>query len=195
MSDEKKGKGLLKSISELSFIKKLKSIKHIEIIIVVIFVLLLLLICFGNSNTFGFLSSISSTSSSKTENTAQTYYFDTSEYVLNLENKLKNVLSQIKNSGKVEVMISVDDSAQLTFATDDIITTSGQTIEQQKKVILIESNGKSVPIIIGEKPPNINGIVIVSSGACDAKVKLDIISAVETLIDIDSSKIQVLVGK
>ena len=191
MSDEKKGKGFLKSLSELSFIKKLKSIKHIEIIIVVIFVLLLLLICFSGSDAFGFLKQ---TSSKPDASTISSYYFNTSEYVLTMENKLKNVLSQIKNSGKVEVMISVDDSAMFTFATDDIVTTSGQTISQEKKVILIESDGKSVPIVIGEKPPNINGIVVISSGASDTKVKLDIISAVQTLIDIDLSKIQVFVG-
>lgn len=192
MSEDKKTQGFLKSISELSFVKKLKSIKHIEIIIVVIFVLILLLICFSGNNVFGFLSKAEKASTSSSVST-QTY-FSASEYTLKMENKLKNVLSQIKDVGKVEVMISIDNDAEIVFATDEVITTSGQTIKTENNIIFIESGGEKKPIIINEKMPNVSGVVIVSSGAKDTKVKLDIISAVETLLDIDSSKIQVFVG-
>lgn len=190
MSENKKQKGIFKSLAELSFVKKLKSIKHIEIIIVVIFILILLLICFSGNGMFGFLK----TSTEVTTETSTTYT-STTEYVKTLEDKLENILSSIKDAGNVQVVISVDGSIEKTFATDETITTSGQKTEKQVNIILVEVNGKSEPLIVGEKLPEICGIVVVSSGASNTKVKLDIVNAIQTLFKIDASKIQVLIGK
>lgn len=190
MSEDKKQKGLLKSISELSFVKKLKSIKHIEIIIVVIFILILLLICFSGNGVFGFLK-ISKTSS---ETQTSTTYINTTEYVSSIETKLENLLSGIKGAGNVKVMVSIDSSVELKFATDEVITTSGQKTETETKIILVEVNGKNEPIIISEKLPSVTGVVVVSSGASNTKVKLDIINAIQILLNIDSSQIQVFIG-
>lgn len=195
MSDDKKQKGLLKSLGELSFIKKLKSIKHIEIIIVTIFAIILLLICFGGNNIFGFLKASQSTDKSTiTESSSQTYV-STSQYIESLEKRIKSVLSQMRGTGNVEVMVSVDNSVQFEYATDEVITTNGQNVEKESKIILVEIDGEQKPIIVSEKMPEISGIVVVSSGARDTKVKLDIISAIQTLLKLDSSKIEVFVGK
>lgn len=190
MNEDKKQKGLLKSISELSFVKKLKSIKHIEIIIVVIFILILLLICFSGNGVFGFLktkSTVSETQSSAT-------YINTTEYVSSVETKLENLLSMIKDAGNVKVMVSIDSSVELKFATDEVITTNGQKTETETKIILVEVNGKKQPVIVSEKLPNVTGVVVVSSGASNTKVKLDIINAIQTLLNIDSSQIQIFIG-
>ena len=195
MSDEKKQKGLFKSLAELSFVKKLKSIKHIEVIIVSIFAIVLLLICFGGNNIFGFLKSSSTNQATVTTDSTSQTYVSTSKYVESLEKRIKSVLSQMQGTGNVEVMVSVSSSVELEFATDDTITTSGQTMEKESKIILVEIDGEKKPIVISEKMPEISGIVVVSSGAKDTKVKLDIISAIQTLLKLDSSKIEVFVGK
>lgn len=195
MSDEKKQKGLFKSLADLSFVKKLKSIKHIEVIIVSIFAIVLLLICFGGNNIFGFLKSSSTNQTTDSSNSTSQTYISTSQYVESLEKRLKTVLSQIQGVGSLEVMVSVSSSVELNFATDDTITTSGQNIEKESKIIFVEIDGEKKPIVISEKMPEISGIVVVSSGAKDTKVKLDIISAIQTLLKLDSSKIEVFVGK
>lgn len=190
MSDDKKKKGLFSSLSELSFVKKLKNIKHIEIIIVVIFILILLLICFAGNNTFSFLSNKQATASSS----SNIMYVSTSDYVLGVESKLKSILNNINGAGKVEVMISVDGSSEIQFATDETITTNGQTTEKTINIVFVTKDGVNQPIITSEKLPKINGVVVVSSGAKDTKVKLQLMSAVQTLINIDCDKIQILEG-
>lgn len=190
MSDDKKKKGLFSSLSELSFVKKLKNIKHIEIIIVVIFILILLLICFAGNDTFSFLSKKKNTTSTSGNIT----YVSTSDYVSSIEGKLKSILSNINGAGKVEVMISVDGSSEIQFATDEIITTNGQTTEKTINIVFVTKDGVNQPIITNEKLPKINGVVVVSSGAKNTKVKLQLMSAVQTLVNIDCDKIQILEG-
>ena len=190
MSDDKKKKGLFSSLSELSFVKKLKNIKHIEIIIVVIFILILLLICFAGNNTFSFLSNKQTTASSSNN----IMYVSTSDYVSNIESKLKSILSNVNGAGNVEVMISVDGSSEIQFATDETITTNGQTTEKTINIVFVTKDGVNQPIITSEKLPKINGVVVVSSGAKNTKVKLQLMSAIQTLINIDCDKIQILEG-
>lgn len=181
MNEQKQNNGVLKWLANLSFVKKLKSIKHIEVIILVIFFLVLLLICFGGG---GFVS----THSNSTEQASTTSsYLSTKEYVQSVENRLKSVLKNIQNVGDVDVLLSVSGSVQTIFATEQT-TTNGKTTEN---IILVNSQ----PVVVSEKLPEINGVVIVSSGAKDTKVKLDIIMLVQTLIDIKADKIQVFVGK
>lgn len=194
MSEEKntpkKNKKFLQSIMDLPLFKKLKSIKHIEIIIFSIFIIFLLLICFSSpTNIFG-----SKTNSGNNNNTEATTYASTKEYVNSLENKLKSLISTIKDAGQVEVMISVENSCEVKFATEDTITTSGQKVEKSSKIVFVETGGQSLPIITNESLPKIIGIVVVSSGAKDTNVKLDIISCVQTLLNLPSSQIQVFVG-
>lgn len=191
MSDEKKQKGLFKALAELSFVKKLKSIKHIEIIILVIFILVLLLICFNGTSLFSFLSF---TEKSSTSSSSQSSYVSAVTYTENLESKLKNLLSNIKNAGNVEVMISIDESSTLTFATEQVITTSGQTTKTETNIIFVEKDGVSLPVLVNEKLPEINGVVVVSTGANDVNVKLNILQAVQTILNIDANKIQIFAG-
>ncbi len=185
MSDEKKQKGLLKSLADLPFIKKLKNVKHIEIIVLVIFFLIMLLICFGSGGLTSSTSKVESISPSNS-----TTYITTKEYVNFLENKLTDTLSNMKDVGNVRVMISVNGSTEIVFATNQTTTSSGQSTETENKIVLVDSK----PLIVSEKLPEINGVVIVSSGAKDTKVRLDIISAVQTLLNIEANKIQVFVG-
>lgn len=113
---------------------------------------------------------------------------------MSLENKLKSILSSVSGAGKVEVMISVSGSSEIQFATDEIITTSGQTTEREINIVFIQKDGVNQPIITSEKLPQINGVVVVSSGVKNTKVKLQLMSAVQTLVNIDSEKIQILEG-
>ena len=194
MSDEKekKKKGLFSSILELSFIKKLKSIKHIEIIILVIFVLILLLICFSGQNTFSFFKNDSQTSSLEETNNVLTR---TSDYKKQLESELKSLISSIKDVKNVEVLVSLKSSVELELAKDETTITSSSKVETNNKIILIEQNKTSVPIILKETLPEIESIVIVAGGAEDVNTRLSIITAVQTLFNINANKIEVIIGK
>lgn len=125
-------------------------------------------------------------------------YKTTMEYCTELEYKLETVLSQIKGAGNVKVMLSVDGSPELVYATDSDTkvsnTNTGSTTTSSSSPIIIQSNGNSGPLILTENLPIVKGVIVVSSGASDIGIKLDILNAVSTLLDISTEKISVLKG-
>ena len=120
------------------------------------------------------------------------------DYINQIEEKLENVLGSIKNAGKTSVMISVDSSPKLTIATNieekSVTTSSGTTVTTVTEPIIITKNGESNPLVLMETLPEIKGVIVVSAGASDVKVKLDIITAVKALLNIPSSSIEVFTG-
>ena len=115
-----------------------------------------------------------------------------------MEDKLKTILGKIKGAGDVEVMLSVDGGKSVLLASDSQTTTvSGKNSETTTSVvaspIILESSGS--PMVIGEVLPNITGVVVVSSGAKDVQVRLNILSAVKTLLNLEETKIVILIGE
>ena len=187
MSEEKKEKkDSFKFLSNWSFLKKIKQVKHIGPIITIIFILILLAILFGDFS-FG----ISKKTSVATETSST--YVSSAQYALDMESKLKNLVSKIKGAGNVEVMVTLEKSAGVVLASNDQTTTNSGTTTVSVTPIMLEQNGQSSPVIIGETLPEIQGVVIVSSGASNTTVRLNILSAVQTLLDLSESQIQILI--
>ncbi len=183
MEDKKEKK---KGIGNFKFFQKLKSIKHFEIIIAVILGAVALLIYF---------STFKSSSSSKTSYEATS----TTEYATMIESKLANVIKQINGVGNVSVMVTLESGPQYIYATTDEEkvnknegsgTTTTSTTTSHEPIIVANDI-----VVVKEIMPTIGGIVVVASGADNTKVKLDIIKAIQALIDVPQSKIEVLNGK
>lgn len=125
-------------------------------------------------------------------------YTSSLEYIAILEDKLNKVLSGINGAGKTQVMITIDSSSILTIAkneeTKTVSSSGGSTTTTTSEPIYVTANGKSNPLIIGETLPEIKGVIVVSSGASDVRVKMDIINAVRTALGISSDIIEVFVG-
>jgi len=122
-------------------------------------------------------------------------YTNTLEYCAKLENKLQNVLSNINGAGQVKVMITVDGSPELVYAkdTDEKISSNSSgttTSSNSSSPIIVNSNA----LILTENLPAVKGVIVVSSGANNVGVKLDILNAVATLLDISIDKVSVLKG-
>ena len=170
--------------------EKLKNIKHFEIIIVVVFCAILLLI---------YSSTFSSTKSEKNTLTALT----TEEYAEYLENKLSNVLSQINGAGNVSVMVTLACGVEYVYATNATEETTSQTnngvtttqTTTTEELILVSQSGKDSPLVIKENLPKVSGVLIVSSGASNISVMLELQKAVMALLEIDAEDIEILVGK
>lgn len=171
------------------FLQKLKNVKHIEIIVIAIFITILALI---------FLSS----QAKKSGSTAQISEFNLEVYTKNLENRLSLVLGEINGAGKVSVMVTLDGGISYEYAkeSEEVTTTSAITNGTNTKtttsesVVIVTQNGKSTPLIVREIYPEVSGVVVVSSGAGNVAVKLNIINAVSTLLGVSENQIQVLVG-
>lgn len=146
------------------------------------------------------LKALPSTSSESVVSATQdsVSYTSSLEYISILEEKLNKVLSGINGAGKTQVMISIESSPILTIAKNEesktVSTAGGSTTTTTFEPIYYTSNGKTSPLIIGETLPQIKGVVVVSSGASDVRVKMDIINAVSTALGISSNIIDVFVG-
>lgn len=163
---------------------KIKSIKHIEIIAAVVVGLFVCLIYFS---FFG-----KSSKDDKISQNSTAGYSTITEYVDMLENKLCNVLSKISGVGNVNVIITVQSGFTYEYATDTETKTSvsgsTETTITTQTVILVSGE----PLISREIYPTIKGVVVVAEGAENIAVKLNILTAVETVLDVDENNITIL---
>ncbi len=149
------------------FFDKLKSIKHIEVVVIVVFAACLLLIIF---NSFGSGKS----GGDKEDNVA------IDEYARGMEVRMAEVLSRIDGAGAVSVMITFESSAEIVPATET---------DRNDNTSIVIVGGK--PVIITEIQPKVLGVIVVAEGASNIKVKLDLLKAVQTLLDIEQSRIEI----
>ena len=186
--EESKNKNANCNISFFNRLKNYLTIKNIKILAFVLIGIVAIILCFGFSG--GDVDNISETSGSISS------YMTTIEYCDILETKLENVLSQIKGAGKVKVMVSVNGSPELIYASDidekTSSTTSGTTTTTSSSPIIVD--GSDSALILSENLPQVKGVIVVSSGASNVAVKLDILNAVSTLLDISKEKVSVLNG-
>jgi len=174
-----------------TIMKKLFSNKGIKIIILAIVCLLTLFIFLGIGKGKNVEDLTETQQSNKN-------YTTTLEYCAELENKLETLLSKMHGAGDVSVMISVDGSPELIYATSDdnkvSNNSSGSTTTSSSNLIIVENDGNEKPLVLTENLPNVKGVIVVSSGANDISVKLDILNAISTLLNISTDKISVLKG-
>lgn len=175
-------KGMLK---DSKIWQKIKSIKHLQIYIAIVLGIIILLIYFS---TFA--------GAKKTDAGVETGLV--SSYVTGLENKLSNVLSDLKGAGNISVMITLESYGETIIAEkkESKTITNGDTSTTTiiSEPIMISGSGGYSPIVLSEGLPKIKGVIVISSGASDAFVRLRIIEAVQTLLSVSSQNIQVFEG-
>ena len=108
---------------------------------------------------------------------------ETDRYVSSLENKLQSVISGIKGAGKSSVVITVNGAISSVVAVEE----NGR---KTTTVSTVMSGGK--PVILGEKYPEIAGVLVVAKGADDITVKMAILNAVTVALGVNCNKVQIL---
>lgn len=159
-----------------------KTNKKMQVIIAVFVAILVCVVCFAGIKT---------KNDNLTENSTQTSS-DNMEYVSDLENKLCNVLSKISGVGDVNVIITLKSGFSYEYAsnseTKNIVSGDTQTTTTTTNIILVSGQ----PVVVKENYPVIKGVIVVAKGAEDIKVKMAILEAVETVLEIDQNEITVL---
>ncbi|MGI6537398.1 MAG: stage III sporulation protein AG [Caldicoprobacterales bacterium] len=193
-----------KDIAFKKFFDKLKKINNIEYFI---FILAIAIIVGLFGNWFHPKQKIQETSSVANNNTDSS--FDTlNDDKVNPEYRLKEVLSSIKGAGKVEVMITYRAGTELVPAMN-IVESNIETEEHDsnggiRKVVQSEINTQPVslttsegnqPLITKEIQPEVLGVIIVAEGAEDIKVRMELQKAVQTLLGIKSSQVEIFIMK
>ena len=184
--DKKKDDKLLNSFLNGKFFQKLKNIKHIELILAIIFGSIIVLI---------YISSLGNSTSQQSSTVSS---FSISEYSSFLENKLENVLSKIEKAGNVSAMITFESGTEYVYATNEESKTNSNTssgVTTSTTTTSISPYTKnSEGLVVKEILPKINGVVVVATGARDTKVKLEIIKAIQALLEVPLANIEVLAG-
>jgi len=113
---------------------------------------------------------------------------ETENYVGRIESRLEKAISGIDGVKKVNVVVSVNGAVEKVYQKDEkTVSENGKTTVTTSTVF---SGGK--PIEIGEKYPEVSGILVVCKGADDLSVRMNVLDAVTAVIDISCDKIRIL---
>ena len=144
-------------------------------------------------------------SSGQTQETASQTAIFREEYVTYMEQKLEELLTQMKGVGKVSVMITLSESEELVVEKDgpqsrtnlnESDASGGNRVTTQMDsdlVTVFSSRGDdSTPYVVKTLSPRIQGVVVVAQGADSGQVNQNITELVQALFDIESHKIKVV---
>ncbi|MCM1180141.1 MAG: hypothetical protein NC347_07800 [Clostridium sp.] len=124
-------------------------------------------------------------------------------YIDGLENKLEQTIAGMEGAGEVLVMITCKDTGEKILdknqpyesetekAKEDGRESERTRIQSDQETVLIEQEGDTTPIVVLEKYPEIEGVVVVCEGGDNSALALRIKEAVQALFDIDAHKIVV----
>lgn len=117
------------------------------------------------------------------------------------EEKLKNILSKIDGVGDVDVFITFESSEEIqpafntnsnTEKTQEVDAQGGErtiTTSNENKTMITSSSNE--PIVLKTNEAKIKGVVVVSSGASDPKVKETIYSVVQTALQVAGHQVAI----
>lgn len=126
-------------------------------------------------------------------------------YVTEMEEKLENILRKVSDIGDVKVMITLSGSSEQIPLKDSPYTQEGlneidgeggsrtnNSIKREESTVLVNENGKTIPYIIQELEPEVEGILVVAEGGDNVRVMKDIMEAAEVLFGVPMHKIKVM---
>lgn len=137
------------------------------------------------------------------ETTKKENIADYNAYICQLENKLEKTIQSMEGVGEVEVMITLKNNGEKIFEKNLIYESNIETLQENEKkeeknvvknnpeTVLVETSGDTSPIVVSEKYPEIEGVLIVCQGGNSADVEVHIKEAVEALFSVDAHKIVV----
>lgn len=116
------------------------------------------------------------------------------EYRLRLSEEMGNMLAGIEGVGKTKIMITLDQTTQTVYATeeDNQSKTEGsntQTSLNKNYVIIREENGGENGLTITTILPKVKGVLVVCEGGGKEEVRESVINAVSAALGISSSRI------
>ena len=170
------------------FIRKIKSVKNIEIIVCIILIAIILLL-------YGIVREAKK-KQAESGNVGATIVETASD-----EERLAAVLSKIKGAGKVEVYIGYDGNFETVYAFDKTTNTTTRTdagganltttVTEEKSTAVFDENKK--PLIEKTVAPKITGVIVVAEGAKDVAVRLNILKAVATALNVNEKIIEIFI--
>ena len=113
------------------------------------------------------------------------------------EERMAAILSKIKGVGQLELMLTLDKSAEQRYVQDTELSYSGQTeapedyLRKSETVILYQGSGQEGMMLEESVYPTYRGALVVCQGGDSAEVKLAVTAAVSALTGLSSDRITV----
>ena len=127
---------------------------------------------------------------------------DYDTYGAALEQRLETILQRMRGVGDVQVMITLASSEERVTLQNDSATTEstgedGTGSKRQKESattesVLVRKDGQDTPYLVQILTPEIEGVVVVASGADSGQTDTEIIAAVQALFPVQAHKIRVM---
>ncbi len=124
-----------------------------------------------------------------------------------LEEDLERILSRVEGAGKVTVAVFLEagatyvygyDTTESTQRTEERDASGGTRVVTQtdtiRTAVVVSQGAGSQPVVERVVLPRVRGVVVVASGAADARVKAVLSLAVQTLLGVPAHKVVVLPG-
>ena len=122
------------------------------------------------------------------------------------ELRLKEVLQKVEGVGAVEVMITLQTSAEKVVEKDTPSTR--QTVEEsdsaggsrttqeeswsEETIFREEEDGSRTPYVVKQIEPQVEGVIVIAEGGGNAQVKQEILEAVQALFPVEAHKIKIM---
>ena len=142
-----------------------------------------------------------------TQTTEQSKKIEKDAYISSLENKLEQTIAGMEGAGNVNVMITLKDNGEKILDKNQPYESEQQSSSEEQKVseqtrmqseqqtVLVEQEGNTEPIVVKERYPEIEGVVVVCEGGDNKVLALQIKEAVQALFSVDAHKIVVCKSK
>ncbi|MBL0388140.1 stage III sporulation protein AG [Tumebacillus sp. ITR2] len=124
------------------------------------------------------------------------------------EDRLTEILDDIRGVSDAKVMVTIDSSEEMVYAQDEQEnrqTTSEQdksggnrtvtTIDKNGKIVMTKVNGADQPVLVKTIKPRVRGVVVVANGAEEVKIQALITEAVQRSLEVPPHKISILPKK
>lgn len=109
-----------------------------------------------------------------------------------VEEKLEQILSQIRGVGKVHVLITEQTGSETVYQVDEDRTEGDGSLRLKKETVIVSGGGIQSGLIQTVTPPTYLGAIIVCQGAGSPEVRLAVTNAVSAVTGIGMDRISVL---
>lgn len=132
----------------------------------------------------------------KQEAKAESTERSAADFCTETEEKLKKIIAQVQDAGRVEVMITLESSDEKVYAADEKkdTKTSGETEQRStdEKYVLIDNGTRDDGILLKTNSPKVKGVIVVCDGGDNPTVVKQVSDAVSAALGVSANHISVL---
>ena len=153
-----------------------------------------------------FLSELGGSENPKVASMSQTV--ENEAYIQSMEDKLGKLVEQVSGAGNFHVMVTLEEGTQYVFASeskkviDETQSRDGnenskvqQKDNSESRIVVLEENGVSRPLVETSKEPQVKGVVVVCEGGSSSIVRERVTEVLTTVLGIGSHQVCVVPSK